>query len=212
MKIGILCAMQEELSVLSDVLSAESHGHDNCFSIALSGIGKVNAALAARDMIDAGVDELLSVGVAGGIGDSVHVGDIVIGSAYRYHDVWCGKPNKAGQLQGDPVIYPSNINKWLPRVAGCNIKTGTIVSGDWFVQTKEEAMRIMDYLSDAKDIIAVDMESTAMAQACYMDNIPFTSIRAISDCPMSGIQQEQYDNFWKDVYKRTFTVLKNILI
>ena len=52
-----------------------------------SGIGKVNAARSCQILIDnIGVDYIFNVGVAGGVSNSLKIGDIVIGSELVQHD------------------------------------------------------------------------------------------------------------------------------
>ncbi|MFM8767716.1 MAG: 5'-methylthioadenosine/adenosylhomocysteine nucleosidase, partial [Rubrivivax sp.] len=56
--------------------------------LALSGIGKVAAATTATALIERfGVERILFTGVAGGIGDRVQVGDVVVAREYLQHDL-----------------------------------------------------------------------------------------------------------------------------
>ena len=51
------------------------------------GIGKVNAARSCQILIDnIGVDYIFNVGVAGGVSNSLKIGDIVIGNELVQHD------------------------------------------------------------------------------------------------------------------------------
>ncbi|MBQ0060303.1 MAG: 5'-methylthioadenosine/adenosylhomocysteine nucleosidase, partial [Bacteroidales bacterium] len=64
---------------------------------------------------------------------------------------------------------------------------------------------------DWPDGLAVDMESGAIAQTCYLYNVPFISFRIISDTP--GVEQhfEQYANFWETMANTSFGVTKTFL-
>ena len=123
MIIGILTAMDNERALISELLEnrheikAEyiQYTSGSCgrhhIVLASSGIGKVNAALGAEAMLRLFRPEaLLSTGVAGGIDQSLHVMDVVAGSEYSYHDVWCGKPNAIGQVQGMPAVFKGDKN------------------------------------------------------------------------------------------------------
>ncbi|RYF08078.1 MAG: 5'-methylthioadenosine/adenosylhomocysteine nucleosidase [Comamonadaceae bacterium] len=62
------------------------HGHD--VVLALSGIGKVAAATTATALIERfGAARIVFTGVAGGVGDGVQVGDVVVASDYLQHDM-----------------------------------------------------------------------------------------------------------------------------
>ena len=124
-ELGIMCTMaKEEELLLANLFNVIAH--DNVFFsgttkpngglsvlVCNSGIGKVNAALTAQNMISQGVSEIISIGCAAGADVSVCIGDIVIGDSFCFHDVWCGEPNNHGQVQGQPAIYSSNYKKWV---------------------------------------------------------------------------------------------------
>lgn len=55
------------------------------------------------------------------------------------------------------------------------------------------------------------MESTACAQVCYLNNIPFAALRIISDIPLKGDSGKQYNDFWSDLSKNSFEVAKKII-
>ena len=55
-----------------------------------------------------------------------------------------------------------------------------MVSGDWFVDSREKMLEILSHFPEA---MAVDMESCAIAQVCYLHRTPFVVVRAISDKP-----------------------------
>src|SRR2546427_10596069 len=62
------------------------HGHD--VVCALSGIGKVAAATTATALIERfGVRRIACTGGAGGLGEGVRVGDVVVADEYLQHDL-----------------------------------------------------------------------------------------------------------------------------
>ena len=85
---------------------------------------------------------------------------------------------------------------------------GLIVTGDWFVDTREKMQSIIDLFPEAK---AVDMESCAIAQACYINKVPFISFRIISDIPLRDTDASQYHNFWSNVANRSFEATRTFL-
>ena len=58
---------------------------------------------------------------------------------------------------------------------------------------------------------AVDMESCAIAQTCYIHNVPFISFRIISDIPLRDTNASQYHNFWETIAENSFQVTKNFV-
>lgn len=144
------------------------------------GIGKVNAALATRAVINECEPELvINTGVAGGTGEA-GVLDVVVGNAVAYHDVYM-PGSERGQVEGLPRLFtaPQEILK-LPVVSSGAVKTGLIASGDQFVDSVEQLRQIMELYPDA---LAVDMESAAVAQTCWLAGVRFLALRVVSDTP-----------------------------
>ena len=83
-----------------------------------------------------------------------------------------------------------------------------MVSGDWFVDSREKMREILGHFPDAK---AVDMESCAIAQACYLYGIPFVSFRVISDVPLSDEKASQYFDFWGRLANGSFEVTRQFI-
>lgn len=107
MKIGIIVAMDKELQQLQHLFTDGNVVVEKC------GIGKVNAALGAAEMIRRHhPDVIVSSGCAGGNGDDIHVQDVVVGAEVSYHDVYCGtsidQTTVYGQVQGMPARYKAD--------------------------------------------------------------------------------------------------------
>ena len=185
------------------------------------GIGKVNAALGAQRMINEfHPDVIISSGCAGGNGDDVNIQDVVVSSELCYHDVYCGtaidNSTVYGQVQGLPARYQADP-RLLSKATNAQLSTldsqlkiipGLIVTGDWFVDSKEKMREIIGHFPEAK---AVDMESCAIAQTCYLNNVPFISFRVISDIPLRDTDASQYHNFWDTVADHSFQVTKTFV-
>lgn len=182
-----------------------------------SGIGKVNAAIQTVEMIrQFHPDCIISTGCAGGNGDDINVQDVVVSTQLAYHDVYCGEAighSVYGQVQGlpprfdaDPSLLEKALSLSLPK--GVKVHPGLIVTGDWFVDTKDKMREIVGHFPEAK---AVDMESCAIAQTCYINKVPFISFRVISDIPLRDTDASMYHDFWNTIAQNSFQVTKTFI-
>lgn len=197
MKIGIIGAMEEEIRIIKENMSDFEivESHQNMFYhgkignreiiLVQSGIGKVNATITTVLLVQLfKVDLIINTGTAGAIHKGLKVGDIIIADSLTYHDVdVTGFGYDKGQMAGMPSVYYSNSEITLMAKEVCyelmiNPIVGKIVSGDQFINNKERLATIEKDFPKAK---ACEMESTAIAQAAYVMNVPFVIIRAISD-------------------------------
>lgn len=219
MRIGVIVAMDKEYNQLKALLSSSVEAlqkgqafligqiGDSTLIITKAGIGKVNATFGACNLIDHyNPDVIISTGCAGGASKALEVKQVVVSTTSCYHDVWCGQPNEKGQVQGLPSKYESD--RQLVQIAqsiddGKTIVPGLILSGDWFVDTVDKMSRI---LKDFPDATAVDMETAAIAQTCYLHHMPFVSFRVISDIPLKENNVAAYDNFWEQIADQSFAV------
>ena len=94
-------------------------------------------------------------------------------------------------------------------LTGARIHAGLICTGDQFVTDHATLSRIKQQFPDG---LAVDMESAAIAQVCYLQGIPFVSFRVISDTPGADGHQQQYENFWQEMADRSFGVTRDFLL
>ena len=210
MKVGIIVAMDKELRQLKQLFDGIDVMVQKC------GIGKVNAALGAQRMINEfHPDVIISSGCAGGNGEEINVQDVVVSSELAYHDVYCGSAidnsTKYGQVQGMPASFepePWLLQKALNLNCGVKVHAGLIVTGDWFVDSREKMREIVGHFPNAK---AVDMESCAIAQTCYINKVPFISFRVISDIPLRDTDASQYHDFWNTMAEHSFAVTKSFV-
>ncbi|MBQ2180204.1 MAG: 5'-methylthioadenosine/S-adenosylhomocysteine nucleosidase [Prevotella sp.] len=211
MKIGIIVAMDKELRQLQQLFCNENVRVEKC------GIGKVNAALGAQRMINEfHPDVIISSGCAGGNGDDINIQDVIVSREVTYHDVYCGRAiddtTVYGQVQGLPARYaadPHLLEKAKAlNIEGIKIHDGLIVTGDWFVDSKEKMRSIIEKFPEAK---AVDMESCAIAQTCYINKVPFISFRVISDIPLRDTDASQYHDFWNTIAEHSFQITKSFV-
>lgn len=222
MKILILTAMDKEMQLVLNLLHqpveiiidgvSAFQGYIDSHEIIVSkcGIGKVNAALKTLTLIRAiSPDLVINSGVAGGAG--VPVGTLLIADKVAYDDVWCGPGTTYGEADGFPLFFlPSDRILQISKagIRDNEVCFGLICSGDKFISTHEEISFIRTHFPEVK---AVDMESAAIAQACYFTGTPFAIIRVVSDTPGEGENISQYQDFWKDAPHKTFKAVKTII-
>jgi len=229
MKIGIIVAMDKEFIQLKSILEHTETEYRNHKEFVIGevgnkdivlqkcGIGKVNSAVGAVEMINNYKPDLIvSSGCAGGADTTLNVMDVVVATECVYHDVSCGSEAAKGQIMGMPARYTSPtelVEKALSLnyVTGENsftVRAGLTVSGDYFVTTKDKMLSIMN---DFPEATAVDMESCSIAQVCYIYNVPFVSFRVISDIPLKDTDASMYYDFWSQIAEGSFEVTKHFI-
>ena len=185
---------------------------NNTIILMQCGIGKVNAAAGAVEMIrNFAPDCIISTGVAGGIDSCLNVMDVVVSSRIVYHDVWCGEGNAYGQIQGLPLYFTGNETLFQCAISldtETAIHGGLICSGDKFITDRQELETIKANFPEG---LAVDMESASIAQVCHLYEVPFISFRIISDTPGAEKHLEQYKNVWGEMADRSFHVTEAFL-
>ena len=179
MKIGIIGAMEEEVTLLRDKIENRQTislggceiytGQLNGTEVALlkSGIGKVAAALGATLLLEhCKPDVIINTGSAGGLAPTLKVGDIVVSDEARYHDAdVTAFGYEYGQLPGCPAGFKAD-DKLIAAAEACiaelnlNAVRGLIVSGDAFINGSVGLAKIRHNFPQA---IAVEMEATAIA-------------------------------------------------
>ncbi|MBO7167077.1 MAG: 5'-methylthioadenosine/adenosylhomocysteine nucleosidase [Kiritimatiellae bacterium] len=226
MKIGLLAAMSCEREQIANLLDNRSKIEfdgieiivgsigNNEIALCESGIGKVNSAFVATNLIKAfSPDVLISTGCAGGIDPSLRVGDVVVSERCVYHDVWCGQGNLPGQMIGLPRFFECD-GELVKKAVSCDSEETRVIptllaTGDQFVDTDEAREKIK---RNFPDVIAVEMESAALAHICHLKNIPFISFRVISDVPgETGNNTQVYENFWATMADKSFGITRKFL-
>ena len=193
-------------------------GAGDRFLLRHCGIGKVNAAMTVTKLLlTESVGGVISTGCAGGNGQKVSVGDVVVATAATYHDVFCGAEAAEWDFLGLPERMPAD--RGLLHAAGLvsadgtptdapGLKFGLICTGDQFITTVAEMDKIRQRFPD---VLAVDMETASIAHVCHKFGVPFMSLRVISDTPGVDAHTDQYNDFWATMAGRSFAALKNII-
>ena len=196
--IGIICAMEEEISNI--ILNMQNEKCETISSkkytlgtfmgkkcvVCLSGIGKVNAAIACQTMIlKYSPDVIINTGVAGALSDKIQIGDIVIGENVIQHDfdISAFENRRKGEIPGiNSYKIPCNKNliekaDLSSKKANISSHIGNILTGDQFINSKEKLENLKSTFSG----LACEMEGASIGQVCYINKIPFIVIRSISD-------------------------------
>lgn len=227
MVIGIIGAMDEELQPLLKELIlcrkeikakmefnfGKLYGKD--IVIVRSGIGKVNAAICAQILIDDFmIDKIINVGIAGGVGERVSPGDVVIASDLVQHDMDTSAFGyKIGQIPGIE-IFDFKCDKSLINMAigscknmeGNNWFLGRIATGDQFIADLEK----IQWIGKEFNAMACEMEGASIAQVCYLNEVPFVVIRSVSDNAENNAHID-YEKFKLLAVRNSTKILQNML-
>lgn len=152
------------------------------FFLVQSSVGLVNAAQSVSKMIDNHpITHVFSAGTAGGMGEKIQVGDIICGTKYTYNGADARIFGyELGQVPHMPVEYLADekmLDLAKKTIDQERVFFGQIISGDSFVTAHNIGSKRVDY----PRCLATDMETTAIAQTCYLNDIAFISIRCVSD-------------------------------
>jgi len=176
--------------------------HGKKVVIVLSGIGKVAAAITTICLIkDFGVSKIVFTGVAGGVSDTLNIGDIVVGTQFVQHDMdasplfprYVVPGYKSPYFSADEEITKNLLKaceKALKviseegaiyekfKLKNAQTKCGEILSGDQFIANSDIRNKLSEEHPQA---LAVEMEGAAVAQVCLDFGIKFGVVRTISD-------------------------------
>lgn len=226
MKYGIICAMEEEIKTLVEKFADKQEqsiadmkyytGTINGHEVVLvqSGIGKVQAAVNTAFLANNfHVDCIINSGSAGGIGDGMHVGDVVLSTGTAYHDAdSTAFGYKMGQMPGQPQIFEADAHlraavKKAAEENGLPVREGLIVTGDQFINSTAKIKQIKGIFPDA---LCSEMEGAAVGQVAHEFNIPYLVIRAMSDVGDEEASQS-FDEFVIDAGKRSAKMILTLL-
>lgn len=203
LKVGIICAGDSELEpFLNHIQNCTAtkkamlkfyEGKINNISVVAlySGVCKVNAAVAAQILIDSfSVNTIISAGTAGGIKKTVKVFDTIISTQLAYHDVaddilvafhpWL----LSIYFNADEKLLAAAKKMVQNQAVNHPVIFGKMVTGESFIDKNMRKIINKKYAP-----LSVDMESASIAHVCYVNNIPFISIRTITDTAShSGVE------------------------
>ncbi len=225
-KVGIIGAMDQEVEILRSSLSDRKDHKVSGYEfytgflegvevvVLKSGIGKVNAAVSTTLLLHAfNPDCVINTGSAGGFDPQLEVGDIVISSEVRHHDVdltiFGYEP---GQVPGLPAAFEPDVllaqcaERCIGKLKGMKTVHGLIATGDTFMNDPMRVARTREVFPTMK---AVEMEAAAIAQTCHQFGTPFIVIRALSD--IAGKESNiSFDQFLETAAKHSAEMVTEI--
>ncbi|MGN0298211.1 MAG: 5'-methylthioadenosine/adenosylhomocysteine nucleosidase [Lachnospiraceae bacterium] len=225
--LGIIGAMDEEVAFLKAQMEhvtvtkrAGMEFYEGSLSrkpvvVVRSGIGKVNAGICCQILVDLfGVDAVVNTGIAGSLKNEINIGDIVLSTDALQHDmdaVAFGYP--LGQIPRMDTLSFQADEKLLELAEKCCHKVnpeiqvwkGRVVSGDQFVASKEVKAHLICEFNG----FCTEMEGAAIAQAAYLNQIPFLIIRAISDKADDSAQMD-YPTFEKKAIENSVRLIREM--
>ena len=227
--IGIIGAMDEEVAILKELMQLQREERKASMDfyigkyagkdvvVVRSGIGKVNAAICAQILIsDFEVNAIINTGVAGAIHGDLEIGDIVVSDDVIQHDfdVTGFGGFKLGQIPrmkdyiftADKALIEKAMNAGQKESNRHRVYQGRILSGDVFVASPEKK----EFLWKELHGYCTEMEGAAVGHACYLSNIPFVIIRAMSD-KADGTAHTNFNDFVHEAAKRSAEMVLDIL-
>jgi adenosylhomocysteine nucleosidase len=226
--VGIIGAMDIEVDTLKKHMkirrTIQKAGMEFCEGVlsgqeavvVKSGIGKVNAAVCTQILSDEfQVDAVINTGIAGSLKTEINIGDIVISTDLVQHDM--DATNFGYPLGQIPQIdrYSFEADAFLRDLAKRACETvnpdiqvfeGRIVSGDQFVADRQ----VKDHLTEQFGAFCTEMEGAAIAQAAYLNKIPFVVLRAISDKADDSASMD-YPTFERKAAEHCVNLVEEIL-
>lgn len=171
--------------------------------VAKCGVGKVAAAVCAQTMIlHYAPSAVINVGVAGGIGQGIHIGDIVVSSGLVQHDMdTSAVGDEKGLISGiNLIVIPASksladltAHTAESLLGKDKVHVGVIATGDQFINDGKRLEQIRDEFGAC----ACEMEGGSIAQVCYLNGTNFVVIRAISD-NANEAAAVNYNTFFKE--------------
>ncbi|HGI3788026.1 TPA: 5'-methylthioadenosine/adenosylhomocysteine nucleosidase [Streptococcus agalactiae] len=226
MKIGIIAAMEEELKLLVENLEDKSQetvlsnvyysGHYGEHELVLvqSGVGKVMSAMSVAILVESfKVDAIINTGSAGAVATGLNVGDVVVADTLVYHDVdLTAFGYDYGQMSMQPLYFHSDKTfvstfEAVLSKEEMTSKIGLIATGDSFIAGQEKIDVIKGHFPQ---VLAVEMEGAAIAQAAQATGKPFVVVRAMSDTAAHDANIT-FDEFIIEAGKRSAQVLMAFL-
>ena len=226
--VGIIGAMEEEVALLKGKMENQDvkvvAGMEFCSGtiegqkavVVRSGIGKVNAAVCTQILADLfDVDAVINTGVAGSLKNAINIGDIVLSTDTLQHDM------DATGFGYEPGIIPRmetsvftadeklvNLAEEVCRNVNPDIQVfkGRVVSGDQFISDHD----VKEHLVNVFGGYCTEMEGAAIAQAAWLNKIPFLVIRAISD-KADGSAEMDYSEFEHKAIEHTVALVTGML-
>ena len=228
--IGIIGAMDKEVNDLKALMDTKStevktiagmefwtgllSGHE--VVLVRSGIGKVNAAVAASILADMfKVRAIINTGIAGSLDADIDIGDIVLATDALEHDMdVTGLGYERGVVPDQKIsIYEADaklrkVAKEVCEKVNPDVKVfeGRVISGDQFISSKE----VKDDLVNTFGGMCTEMEGAAIAHTAWLYNVPYLVIRSISDKADDSAELD-YPSFQKKAIEHSVKLVSGLM-
>lgn len=227
MKVGIICAGDREVAPFLPIIEeckitekAMLKFYEGTISgveviVLYSGVCKVNAAIATQILIDTyHAEYIINAGAAGGMDVKLEIFDTVISTEVAYHDV---APNILTEFhpwletvffKADRELLSMSQRAVEKLESDYKVFWGRMVTGEAFI-SDEGRQEINEQFAP----LTVDMETASIAHVCYVNKIPFMSIRSITDTAThsgTGTFEENCDKAAAIARDITVALLKEI--
>ncbi len=199
------------------IYKGKMENHD--VAVCLTGLGKVAAGVSTALMIKYLKPSLvISCGVAGGYNKDLKPLDVVVGTKTCYYDVDMtadtSEKHEYGAIQGLPLYFDAstealNIAKRV-KLPGFAIYQGILMSADTFAGDRDILTNIIKSRFD-QEPMAVDMESAAVGQVCYVNKVPYVTVRSISDVIGAANQITSYCDFAEEAARNASLIVMEIV-
>ncbi|MFW3613414.1 5'-methylthioadenosine/S-adenosylhomocysteine nucleosidase [Billgrantia antri] len=228
-RIGIIGAMAQEVAYLASLLEdrrtrthvgctfhhGKLHGVD--VVILQSGIGKVNAAIGTTLLLDVYQPEaIINTGSAGGFGEGLDIGDVVVSSEVRHHDVDAVVFGyEHGQVPQMPAAYMPDkrlvalARECVEALGEVRVVEGLIATGDVFMACPELVSKTR---SRFPTMLAAEMEAAAIAQTCHLYGCPFVVVRALSDIAGGGDNHLSFEQFLEKAAAHSARMVERMIV
>ena len=201
--IAIIGAMEEETTALKEQMEdpvitkragrtfyrGKLKGTDTV--VVTAGVGKVNAASCAQQIIDLFAPQaIVNTGIAGALAPGLRVGDIVISRDAVQHDVdttvFGDAPGQIPDMEvyefpADPLLMQAAREAGEAAEAESDfhgkVHEGRVLSGDVFLSDFDRKQTLYETFNGA----CVEMEGAAIGQVAWLNGTPWVILRCISD-------------------------------
>ena len=227
-RIGIIGAMEEEVAALKEQMDIEElrtiAGMEFCKGVCegqpvvvvRSGIGKVNAAVCTQILCDVfQAEAIINTGVAGSLKNEINIGDIVLSTDALQHDMDAtGFGYEAGVIpRMETSVFEADEELIaLAEKVCCEVNPdiqvfkGRVISGDQFISDHGVKERLITMFKG----YCTEMEGAAIAQAAWLNKVPYLVIRAISD-KADGSAEMDYSEFEMKAIEHTVHLVTGML-
>lgn len=162
-KIGVVAGLAAESDVVYELLADTALEAE----VVCAGASARRAGVLARELIAAGCEALLSIGIAGALAPDLDCGDLVVAHGLR--------DAEGNDLPSDPD-WRGLLTTALERNALPFREAAILGSARPLRRPRDKAAAFAE-----SGCVAVDMESAAVAAAAAEAALPFLAVRAIAD-------------------------------